>query len=223
MKNWWDEGLVYQSDPDDPDFDPLDSALDADGGSDSSGSDSSESGVEGDCESDRENDDKENDGDDDRADGEDDRADDGAESSKKRKRGKEKKDVPEEDLSERFEFEIEEAIASWFDEFQIRRNQIPEDENEDEDHVITRDRKIRLASDDKLAIDRTFFNGFEFKETVLHYAMKHRINAKHSRWMLSLEQSSSSFVYFRCCLFRKLMLFRMLLFWMMTDRFLCNL
>ncbi|KAG7593720.1 Zinc finger SWIM-type [Arabidopsis thaliana x Arabidopsis arenosa] len=193
MKNWWDEGLVYQSDPDDPDFDPPDSSLDADGGSDSS-----ESGVEGDCESDRENDDRENDdrendGDDDRADdraageddggdGEDDKADDGAESSKKRKRGKEKKDVPEEDLAERFEFEIEEAVANWFDEFQIRRNQIPEDENEDEDPVITRDRKIRLASDDKLAIGRTFFTGFEFKETVLHYAMKHRINAKQSRW-----------------------------------------
>ena len=99
-----------------------------------------------------------------------------------RKRRKKKEDVPEEDIMERFEFEIEEAIANWFDEFRIGRNEIPDSDDEDEDPVITRDRKIRLASDDKLAIGKTFFTGFEFKECVLHYALKHRINARQNRW-----------------------------------------
>ena len=39
---------------------------------------------------------------------------------------KETKDLCEEDIMERFEFEIEEAVANWFDEFQIRRDEIPE-------------------------------------------------------------------------------------------------
>ena len=41
MKNWWEEGLIYQSDPDDPDFEPPESDIEAD-----DGSDSGDSGVE---------------------------------------------------------------------------------------------------------------------------------------------------------------------------------
>jgi len=48
--------------------------------------------------------------------------------------------------------------------------------------VVTKDRKIRLASGDKLVIGKTFFTGFEFKEVMLHYAMKNRLNIKQNRW-----------------------------------------
>ncbi|ANM69021.1 mutator transposase MUDRA protein [Arabidopsis thaliana] len=208
MKNWWEEGLIYQSDPDDPDFEPPESDIEADDGSDSGDSGVEEdeaTGVEGDdvgIDGDRESDGEENREDDGdiASDGDVNLEDDGDrdESQKKRtreekrkeeeaeegqkKKRKQKKDEPEEDLAERFEFEIEEAVAMWYDELKIRRNEIPESNNEEEDHVITRDKKIRLASDDRLAIGRTFFTGFEFKEVVLHYAMKHRINAKQNRW-----------------------------------------
>ncbi|XP_010484802.1 PREDICTED: uncharacterized protein LOC104763085 [Camelina sativa] len=101
------------------------------------------------------------------------------ENKKKRKRSKQE---GEDDVMERFEYEVEEAVADWFDEFQIRRNTIPDSSDEDEDPVITRDRKIRLGTNDKLAIGRTFFTGFEFKETVLHYALKNRENLRQDRW-----------------------------------------
>ncbi|XP_010513273.2 PREDICTED: uncharacterized protein LOC104789242 [Camelina sativa] len=101
------------------------------------------------------------------------------ENKKKIKRSQEE---GEDDVMERFEYEVEEAVEDWFDEFQIRRNTIPDSSDEDEDPVITRDRKIRLGTYDKLAIGRTFFTGFEFKETVLHYALKNRENLRQDRW-----------------------------------------
>ncbi|XP_010445478.1 PREDICTED: uncharacterized protein LOC104728148 [Camelina sativa] len=88
----------------------------------------------------------------------------------------------EEDILERFEYEIEEAVEDWIDEYQIHQNQIPDSSDEDEDPVITRERKIRLGTHDKLAIGRTFFTAFEIKETMLHYALKNRENLKQNRW-----------------------------------------
>ena len=230
-------GLVYESDPDDPEYEYPGSGSDVDGGSDSDKSgDSGDFDSEIETERDEKEDDdgaaeREFDGANERDDGAgekevDDRAEDGeadgaqdgevdadgaedgeangaeygeqtrrekkkrkedsendeGNGESQRKRRKKKEDVPEEDIIERFEFEIEEAVANWFDEFRIGRNEIPDSDDEDEDPVITRDRKIRLASDDKLAIGKTFFTGFEFKECVLHYALKHRINARQNRW-----------------------------------------
>ncbi|CAE5959683.1 unnamed protein product [Arabidopsis arenosa] len=118
----WKE-LVYQSDHDDPDFEPPESESDVvDSGI--------ESGDEGDGE--------------DASVGGDDSDSEGEEGQREKKpRRKENKVLREEDIMERFEFEMEDAVANWFDAFQIRRGVIPESDNEDEDPVVTRDRKIR--------------------------------------------------------------------------------
>ncbi|XP_010484982.1 PREDICTED: uncharacterized protein LOC104763290 [Camelina sativa] len=88
----------------------------------------------------------------------------------------------EEDILERFEYEVEEVVEHWIDEYQIHQNQIPNSSDEDEDPIITRERKIRLGTHDKLAIGRTFFTAFEIKETMLQYALKNRENLKQNRW-----------------------------------------
>ncbi|XP_019087287.1 PREDICTED: uncharacterized protein LOC109127218 [Camelina sativa] len=115
-------------------------------------------------------------------------------SNKKRKRDKSeheddkreskaaKKKDEEDDIVDRFEFEIEESVANWFDDFRINRNTIPESSNEEEDPIVIRDRKIRMGNNEKLAIGRTFFTGVEFKEVVLNHALKSRENIKQNRW-----------------------------------------
>ncbi|KAG7532793.1 Reverse transcriptase RNA-dependent DNA polymerase [Arabidopsis thaliana x Arabidopsis arenosa] len=166
----WKE-LVYQSDPDDPDFEPpesesdvVDSGIesgnegdgeDASAGGDDSDSETEKDGGDNDRECDNNDRDCENDGDGGRdeirrkrkrQEGE------GEEGQREKKpRRKENKDLREEDIMERFEFKMEEAVVNWSDAFQIRRGVIPESDNEDEDLVVTRDRKIRLVYHDKLA------------------------------------------------------------------------
>ncbi|XP_023641252.1 uncharacterized protein LOC111831414 [Capsella rubella] len=88
----------------------------------------------------------------------------------------------EDDIVERFEFEIEDSVANWFDDFRINRNIVPESSDEEEDPIVVRDRKIRIGTNDKLAIGRTFLSGFEFKEVVLHHALRTRENIKQNRW-----------------------------------------
>lgn len=100
----------------------------------------------------------------------------------RKKNSKRSKDETEEDIMERFDYEVEEAVTDWLDEFQIQQNTIPDSSDDEEDPVITRDRKIRLGTNDKLAIGRTFFTAFEIKETMLHYALKNRENLRQNRW-----------------------------------------
>ncbi|XP_023637592.1 uncharacterized protein LOC111830219 [Capsella rubella] len=57
-----------------------------------------------------------------------------------------------------------------------------ESSDEEEDPIVVRDRKIRIGTNDKLAIGRTFLSGFEFKEVVLHHALRTRENIKQNRW-----------------------------------------
>ncbi|CAE6127025.1 unnamed protein product [Arabidopsis arenosa] len=200
--------LIYESDPDDPDYIGRDGDMSGEDGDDDedvveSGDDGDMSGEDGDddedvVESGDDGEKSEDDGDD-IANGSDVEPENEARRSKaKRKReeseveedneetqGKtEKKSKVEEedDIVERFEFEIEESVASWSDEFRINQNSIPESSDEEEDPIIIRDRRIRMGIDDNLAIGRTFFTAFEIKEVVLHHALKSRENIRQERY-----------------------------------------
>ncbi|XP_010502002.1 PREDICTED: uncharacterized protein LOC104779348 [Camelina sativa] len=187
--------VCYHSDNDDPDFEVPESNVDGEGDDgDSEGGDDSdnESVNEGENEVD---DNGANEGDNDNEsanerdndnesanEGDDELDNEGDEDRHEDADGNESEDEPDEDRDERYDFEVEEAVANWFDEGKIRRDSIPDTSDEDEDPVITRDHKIRLGTDDRFGIGRTFFSSFELKEAVLHYALKNRANLRQSRW-----------------------------------------
>ncbi|KAG7563817.1 Zinc finger SWIM-type [Arabidopsis suecica] len=189
--------LIYESDPDDPDWREVASDEESQGDGDKSGEDGDdeEDVVESGDDGEKSEDDVNNAGDDGDNNGRDRDVEPEA-SRRKAKRKREESEVEEDneetqrkrekktnveeedDIVERFEFEIEESVATWFDEFRINRNSIPESSDEEEDPIIIRDRRIRMGIDDKLGIGRTFFTAFEIKEAVLHHALKSRENIR---------------------------------------------
>ncbi|CAE6069124.1 unnamed protein product [Arabidopsis arenosa] len=193
--------LIYESDPDDPDWREVASDEESQGDGDKSGEDGDdeEDVVESGDDGEKSEDDVNNAGDDGDNNGRDRDVEPEA-SRRKAKRKREESEVEEDneetqrkrekktnveeedDIVERFEFEIEESVATWFDEFRINRNSIPESSDEEEDPIIIRDRRIRMGIDDKLGIGRTFFTAFEIKEAVLHHALKSRENIRQERY-----------------------------------------
>jgi len=88
---------------------------------------------------------------------------------KKKKNKSKAEDV--EDVIDRFEFEVEDSVGNFVDEFSVGRNEIPDSSDEDEDPIVLRDRRIRRNIVDRLSIGQLFFNGVEFKEAVIEYAL----------------------------------------------------
>lgn len=94
---------------------------------------------------------------------------------------KEDSEEDEEDLMERFEFEVEEDVAMFVDEFSIGRREIPQSSDEDEDPMVVRSRRIRRGRGDKLVVGHSFLTGIEFKEAVLDYSLRTGYNIKRER------------------------------------------
>ncbi|CAE6224026.1 unnamed protein product [Arabidopsis arenosa] len=100
----------------------------------------------------------------------------------RKKKGKKKKKESEEDVFERFDYEVDESVADFADEIKIGRNAIPDSSDEDEDPIVLRDRRIRREKPDKFAIGKAFLTVVEFKEVVLDYALRHGRNVVQKRW-----------------------------------------
>ncbi|KAG7583923.1 Zinc finger PMZ-type [Arabidopsis suecica] len=105
---------------------------------------------------------------------------------KNKKEGKKKKNESkaedEEDGMDRFEFEVEDSVGNFVDEFSVGRNEIPDSSDEDEDPIVLRDRRIRRSRVDRLSIGQLFFNGVEFKEAIIEYALNTGNNVVQGRW-----------------------------------------
>lgn len=106
--------------------------------------------------------------------------------NKKQREGTKRKNDSEaeddEDGMDRFEFEVETSIGNFIDELSVGRNEIPDSSDEEEDPIVLRDRRIRRSRVDRLYIGQSFFNGVEFKEAVIEYALNTGNNVVQGRW-----------------------------------------
>ncbi|XP_020887134.1 uncharacterized protein LOC110230003 [Arabidopsis lyrata subsp. lyrata] len=83
---------------------------------------------------------------------------------------------------DRFEFEVEDSVGNFVDEFSVGRNEIPDSSDEEEDPIVLRDRRIRRSRVDRLSIGQLFFNGVKFKEAIIEYALNTGNNVVQGRW-----------------------------------------